>query len=327
VTDIRNCMNRGAKVLIHHDGALGDTLLSLPCFRVIRQGSSLIHIAARSDVAKFLLDAGVADDVSATGNGLYTSLYTGHPDGRTGTFLDRFDAAYIFTAKTESQHVRNIADSVKRTRIIRTIPQEDGNEHAASFRLKQVTGKKDTDSLAYMLDIGPSHRKKARDLLSLWGYDSLTGPLVTIHPGSGGKRKCWPLHSYLSVAERLVHGVKACTVFFAGPAEDDRTKNEIMSFAGRHDGMVRSYEASLIEVAALLNLSDLYIGNDSGITHLAGAVCRNVLALFGPTDPDLWRPVGMNIGVLSSPTVGDIASITVDEVYERARHILSIAVS
>lgn len=68
---------------------------------------------------------------------------------------------------------------------------------------------------------------------------------------------------------------------------------------------------NLYELACWLATARLYIGNDSGITHLAAAVGTRVIALFGPTDPSIWAPRGQNVRVIAQPT---LESITVEEV-------------
>ena len=54
------------------------------------------------------------------------------------------------------------------------------------------------------------------------------------------------------------------------------------------------------ELAVVLEESDVYVGNDSGITHLAAAVGIPVVALFGPSDPDMWGPRGDNVMILEA---------------------------
>jgi lipopolysaccharide heptosyltransferase III len=104
---------------------------------------------------------------------------------------------------------------------------------------------------------------------------------AVIHPFSGSIRKNWPLQRFRAIAAQLkrVMPVKWC--------------------AGEEDpplpGAVRIYD--LYELACWLAKARLYIGNDSGITHLAAAVGTPVLALFGPTDPEVWAPRGQNVRV------------------------------
>ncbi|MDQ2712308.1 MAG: glycosyltransferase family 9 protein [Acidobacteriota bacterium] len=121
---------------------------------------------------------------------------------------------------------------------------------------------------------------------------------VVIHPFSGGKRKNWPLRCYEQVAERLKPRVE----WIAGPEED-------LERAKRFD--------DLAYLASWLRGARLYIGNDSGITHLAAAVGVPTLALFGPTDPKVWGPRGENVTVLHSHTIDNLAVETVLEAANR----------
>jgi len=103
---------------------------------------------------------------------------------------------------------------------------------------------------------------------------------AVIHPFSGNPRKNWPLENFRSLAERLEVPVRWC----AGP--DDPPL----------DGAVRFDD--LYDLACWLARARFYIGNDSGITHLAAAVGTPVLALFGPTDPSVWAPRGPHVQVV-----------------------------
>ena len=76
---------------------------------------------------------------------------------------------------------------------------------------------------------------------------------------------------------------------------------------------------NLLELARWIGSAQLYIGNDSGITHLSAAVGVPTLALFGNSNPSLWAPRGKNVAVLAQTT---IASLTVDQVLEAALQML-----
>lgn len=79
-----------------------------------------------------------------------------------------------------------------------------------------------------------------------------------------------------------------------GPAEE-ASKAEAM--AGEYAVVVRHLE--LGQVVPLLARCDLYLGNDSGVTHLAAAIGVRTVALFGPTDPVQWRPRGKSVTVIT----------------------------
>lgn len=117
---------------------------------------------------------------------------------------------------------------------------------------------------------------------------------IILHPGSGSPKKCWP--HFLELAARL-----GSAQFLIGPVEADFDA-----------GMYRRLEnLSLPEVSKALVASRGFVGNDSGITHLAAYLGVPTLALFGPTDPKVWGPIGKRVSILRKP---DIQTITVDEV-------------
>ena len=129
---------------------------------------------------------------------------------------------------------------------------------------------------------------KGRELLREAGLDPNCGPVV-IQPGSGGVKKCWRLDNFLAVAGELKSkGVE--TLFLLGPVELERyAKTIIEKIAG-----VSIYlaELSLVEVLGLLACAGAFIGNDSGITHLAAGSGVRTFTLFGPTNPSMYRPIG-----------------------------------
>ena len=116
------------------------------------------------------------------------------------------------------------------------------------------------------------------------------GGFAVIHPFSGSTKKCWPLDRYRELARLLEPHlpVRWC----AGPEEPLADAVRI---------------ADLYELACWLAGARVYIGNDSGITHLAASVGTPVVALFGPTDPRIWAPRGRQVRVIAKPALADIA--------------------
>jgi len=105
---------------------------------------------------------------------------------------------------------------------------------------------------------------------------------IVIHPFSGSPSKNWPLDCYRELARHLPRPVEWC----AGPEEE-------------LPGAVRF--SSLLDLATWIAGARLFIGNDSGITHLAAAAGVPVLALFCKTNPAIWAPRGRNVRVMASP--------------------------
>ena len=69
----------------------------------------------------------------------------------------------------------------------------------------------------------------------------------------------------------------------------------------------------ILMLAGVIQRSRVYLGNDSGVTHLAAAVGTPTLALFGPTSPAVWAPRGEHVGVLHEPRLDDLKEKTVLE--------------
>ena len=114
---------------------------------------------------------------------------------------------------------------------------------------------------------------------------------IVIHPFSGSPRKNWPMENFRALATGL-----PLAEWCAGPEEP-------LDGARRFD--------NLLDLARWLASARLYIGNDSGISHLAAAVGTPVIAIFGPTDPRVWAPRGPRVTVLQSPSPDDVRNATI----------------
>jgi heptosyltransferase-3 len=122
---------------------------------------------------------------------------------------------------------------------------------------------------------------------------------AVMHPFSGSPRKNWPLDRFRELAESIGMPVR----WSAGPEED-------------LEGAVRI--GDLYELACWIRSARIYIGNDSGITHLAAAAGARVVAIFGPTDPAVWAPRGDRVRVVA----GELDEVRVEQVLHDVRELL-----
>jgi hypothetical protein len=150
------------------------------------------------------------------------------------------------------------------------LPAVESRLHAVDFFAQQVGA---PPGAIPRIDPGPVERRAT----------------IVIHPFSGSVRKNWPLTSFEEVARRLPLAVE----WTAGP-------EETLPGATRFE--------NLLDLARWLAGAKLYLGNDSGITHLASAVGVPVVALFSATSPDIWAPRGDNVQVLCEPTIDAVIS-------------------
>jgi ADP-heptose:LPS heptosyltransferase len=145
------------------------------------------------------------------------------------------------------------------------------------------------------LTLSPSARQDAREFLRARGLWPLPGPLVALHPGGAGlgSVKHWPLERFACVAERLCLRWGARVLVLGGP-EDVPLAASLAAHMETHTAASPILAAGvlpLLTTAALLEASGLFIGNDSGLLHLATALSTSYVGIFGPTNLGNFRPI------------------------------------
>jgi ADP-heptose:LPS heptosyltransferase len=118
---------------------------------------------------------------------------------------------------------------------------------------------------------------------------------LAVHPGSGSPRKNWPAENFAVVVAACAADARWLLV--EGPAD-----SVVTSTLRSLRGAVVASDLPPRVLGAALARSGAYVGNDSGVSHLAAAWGAPTVALFGPTDPARWSPVGEDVRVVTSPT-------------------------
>jgi ADP-heptose:LPS heptosyltransferase len=152
------------------------------------------------------------------------------------------------------------------------------------------------------------------------GVSGLTGnpagPVV-VHPGSGAPRKCWPADRFLSLIGRLRAAGRDVRVLLGEAELEKWPAAEIDRFAA---AAALARTAGYVELFEELKTASAFVGNDTGPSHLAGIIGLPTVALFGPSNPTHWRPLGPRVHVLQAPALDQIA---VEQVYGQATRALS----
>jgi ADP-heptose:LPS heptosyltransferase len=131
-----------------------------------------------------------------------------------------------------------------------------------------------------------------------WAEHDLGGQcVVAIHPGSGSPAKNWPAERFAEVVRHLHRSLGVRVLLVQGPA-DAHVVSDVEQALGEEDCTVLG-GLPVASLAAVLSRCQAYLGNDSGISHLAAAVGAPTVAIFGPTDPEVWAPRGSCVRVLS----------------------------
>lgn len=294
-------------VFIHHDGALGDVILSLPAIGLIR-GDNFLHLAARDDIAGFLRKTEFINESTRLSSSFYLPLYTGNQDVHLKRFFSQFEKAFVFSIKEPSIIASSIKKLLPETIEIKTVPDDNTKVNVAEFRLRQLVNKCKIfipekiftqEYASTLLRIPSINIEQAMGFLLNSGYDN-ESPLIAIHPGSGGAQKCWGIEYFFELVDALLKEYKPFVVILSGHAESASIKAEINNFIKGKRNILHISDNELIMVSSFLSLCDIYLGNDSGISHLASLLSQKVVVIFGPTDPLLWKPPYDNVRVISS---------------------------
>ncbi len=200
--------------------------------------------------------------------------------------LGGFEAAVVFSR--DADLARNIGAVVPRVVVHDPLPPA-GSGHAAVWLAHPLS------SLGVPCDEGPptlAPTHAERDQVAALRRD-LPDRFLAVHPGSGSPSKNWPADRFARVLDAL--GVDSF-LLIEGPADAEaagvlRTRGRAVTARGLAP---RLLGAILAEAAA-------YVGNDSGVTHLAAAWGAPTVALFGPTDPEVWSPVGPRVTIVRGP--------------------------
>lgn len=163
------------------------------------------------------------------------------------------------------------------------------------------------------LDFSEGARAAAAARLAALG---LARGFGAVHPGSGSAKKNWGGEKFADVARRLKARLGGVAVV---EGEADAEWAEETARLLPEAEFPRLKGLSLVELGAVLAECGTYVGNDSGVTHLAAAAgAGRVVAVFGPSDAATWAPRGRgDIRVVEAPG-GDLAALDVETVWAAA---------
>jgi ADP-heptose:LPS heptosyltransferase len=135
--------------------------------------------------------------------------------------------------------------------------------------------------------------------------------LIGLHIGAGKPQNRWSLQKFADLIERINKSYPS-KIYITGWINDNE---EISFIKGKLKVPVAYFlNHTIAQTAALISKSDLFIGNDTGIMHVAGATDVPQVSIFGPTNPFLWAPIGENkIFVRKSDFIDDIS---IEDVFE-----------
>ena len=210
--------------------------------------------------------------------GLFLSLYSGARD-RVGLLPTQRRAPlmrmiYNHPYRTPNPHTHMVERHLE---AIRSLGYEPLKKRPEVFFSKE----EDDRVVSLLIEQGWSERRRDEGR-----------PLIQIHPVSRWIFKCWQDDAMAAVIDHLIGERGADVVLTGGPASFEREKCDRILSLARHRPMTLVGKTGLRELAALSRRADLFFGVDSAPMHMAAAMETPVIALFGPSVAELWRPWG-----------------------------------
>jgi heptosyltransferase III len=272
------------KILVLRGGALGDLILILPLLREIRNNypEAAIELSGIFPQARLAMPEFV-DRVERLDASELSPLFVAAQMPRiVQARLEAFDLAISLLSDPDKAIARNLAVAGVKRVISRTCQFRPG-VHAV-WQLAEVLG-----------ELGLTLRDPVPRLSV--GANVEVSSRLGFHLGSGSARKNWPINCWIELTGRLDDFFDDF-LLIGGEADHELVRK----FCAR--SRVRSLrtllDANLSGLAEALSGCRLFIGHDTGVTHLAAAVGTPTVALFGATDPDVWAPLGDHVRVVRS---------------------------
>ena len=294
----------GKNLLIFHPGALGDGLLALPALRVLKitfPGHRLIWFGHKELGDVFVAAQEVSQSYSF--DSLEFLAYRGTNSSHQEKFLslicccDRAigwleDTDGLWQSWLEAAGIQNwILRSPHDTTLV--------NNHMVDRYVEILQPWLQTTQVSCDIEsnenlTGPLVFPK---LDSKKAPFPIKEPLIVLHPGSGSLYKCASPGLWACIVKDLMRGqpkVKMCLV--GGPADNDSLRNVQRLLTHLEYAILT--ETVLLQAAQYLQHAQIFIGHDSGLSHLAANLGIPSVLLFGPTDPAKWAPRGTHVNVL-----------------------------
>jgi ADP-heptose:LPS heptosyltransferase len=289
-----------------HD-QLGDFLLSTPALRALRNHfpEARIGIVVRSYSADAMQNHPCVDEIIIFYENMLQWTFK-----RTvllaRQLIHNWDLAVVLSSESHSltsdllatvSGARYILGSAQRPfpgcsrnflyNLIAPDLNSNGHQSERNVHIVRYIGA-ETSNLSEMIYITDQEKKKIQSEYNHI-YHENRFPVIGLHVGANKKENRWPIHCFCELAERLHEKYRFQIVAFWGPKEEDLGRRFLRQVRFKPGWIEPS---SLRRQAVHFSLCDLVVCNDTGIMHLCAAVGTPLVAVFGPTDPKYWKPIG-----------------------------------
>ena len=305
-------------LLVLRGGALGDFIVTMPALAALRARwpDANIELVGNAVAAQLAVNRGILSRAHSQHESRWSALYADAPLPNTLTsWLARFEAVVSYWPDPDGTLARHFPLRAGQRFLSAPAMPTRGPAAAHYCAALEPLG---IGSYEYVYRVAPlaaeQRREGSLELLDV-GRGLPTPPYspIAVHPGSGSQRKNWPEERWIELIGRLNGPI----LIIVGEAEAARWTNARF----QSDPLAQRIRDGTLEIAANLPLEALisrlaecrlFLGHDSGVSHLAAACGIPSILLFGPTDPAIWAPPAADVRVLQRGP--NLSAITIDEV-------------
>lgn len=314
------------RIVVRGTNWVGDAVMTVPALRELRRLFPGAHItlATRSSSAGLFVDADFVDDLQVhVETGILSTI------GQVREWRKRdFDLAVLLPNSFESALVAFLAGVRTRAgfgtdgrRLLLThpleLPQWRSTRHEVFYylevieqlgKLLNVSSSAGTAGTVHERDgslrVSAARRSAALDLLRRHGVAAHSGrkvgPIVALCPGSiNSQAKRWPAERYAVLADRFIRNLEA-QVLLIGSKDELEVSQEVAGLMSEK-AVILTGQTNLEQAVAVLSEVDLLVTNDTGPAHIASALGRPTLVIFGPTNPLTTAPFSAAGAIIRRP--------------------------
>jgi heptosyltransferase-3 len=324
-------MNR---ILVIRGGAIGDFILTLPALKALREAypNAHIEILGYKHIAAPAENRFYAQVVRSIEYGPLSGFFATNSElsAELAGYFANFDLIISYLYDPDCIFENNLRRCGVENLLCGPAKIVETGGHAARQLARPIEelGVRVAD-LTERIFLSEKDRQFAQDFLR-----NLSRPIIVIHPGSGSKEKNWPPENWIELfsSSGRFSGAKdepghmrqqLSLVVVSGEADQAQTAQLENYWKDRDVRFAKNLP--LLHLAAVLE-DAVFVGHDSGISHVAAAAGANCILLFGPTDPNVWAPRNKNVHVLRAPS-GKLNDLDIAQVRAAVTTALRLSLS
>jgi ADP-heptose:LPS heptosyltransferase len=289
------------RILVIRGGAIGDFILTLPALRTLREAcpNAHIEILGYKHIAALAENRFYAQAVRSIEYGPLSGFFAKNSElpAELADYFASFDLIISYLYDPDCIFKNNLRRCGVENLLCGSakIVETDGHAARQLARPIEELGIRVVD-LTEKLFLSEEDRQFGRKFLQ-----TPSRPIIAIHPGSGSKEKNWPLQNWIDLFSTGHWHIKKRYSLTVVSGEADKEQTARLEHTWKDQEVRFAKNLPLPYLAAVLEHS-IFIGHDSGISHLAAAAGANCILLFGSTDPSVWAPRNEKVEVLRAPT-------------------------